>query len=504
MQNFIERHFNKIKGVTSCFDRIVLTGTIPGVCFADGMTMHLHKHNIRIFDFTKWAEPLRDLIKDNAESVAADNGLKIDFIRKKNFRKEQSIKQIIEQRGNHPGLVHIFSAMETCSSYEPWHNKQTGKTYIRGAQGRCLHYYFYFIDKALGLCYLRVPTWAPFRLQLYFNGHNQLAAKLDSKNIDYTMLDNAFVDIEDFDRAQKLSDSLSVNQLHRIIDKYATAYCPVITKLKERFHWSIMQAEYATDIVFKKQSDLSCIYEELTRTAIHSVKADNIATFLGRKLHTSYEGEMGNDFSTRIEGTRIKHHMGPVSVKMYDKHKIVLRIETTVNDVTFFKHYRKVEHRDGTLSMKQAPLRKNIYSLPALTELLAASNRRYIDYISAIDDPACANKDIDKISRSKKENGRSFKGFNLFNKDDLKLMQTVLKGEFNISGFTSKLLRKHMSNKTPNQISRMLKRLRIHGLIKKIGKTYKYYLTKMGRRVITAALKTKEMLLIPLLRGSLL
>ncbi len=503
MQNFIERHFNKIKGVTSCFDRVIFTGTIPGICFADGMTVHLRKHNIRIFDFTKWAEPLRDLINENAKVVASDNGLEIEFIRKKNFRKEKVIKQIIDQRGNHPGLVHIFSAMETCSSYEPWHNKQTGKTYIRGSQGRCLHYYFYFIDKALGLCYLRVPTWAPFRLQLYFNGHNQLAAKLKSKNIDYTMLDNVFIDIEDFDKAQKLSDSLSVNQLHRIIEKYATTYCPVITELKENFHWSIMQAEYATDIVFKKQSDLTCIYEELTRTAIHSVKADNIATFLGRKLYTSYEGEMGNDFSTRIEGTRIKHHMGPASVKMYDKHKLVLRIETTVNDVSFFKHYRKVEHRDGTTSMKQAPLRKSIYSFPVLTDLLAASNRRYIDFISAIDDPTSANKDIDKISRAKKKNGRSFKGFNLFNKDDLKLMQTVLRGEFNINGFTSKLLRKHMGNKTPNQVSRMLKRLRIHGLIKKIGKTYKYYLTKMGRRVITAALKAKEMLLIPLLRGNL-
>jgi len=30
---------------------------------------------------------------------------------------------------------------------------------------KCLHYCFYFIDEEFGLCYLRVPTWAPFRLQ---------------------------------------------------------------------------------------------------------------------------------------------------------------------------------------------------------------------------------------------------------------------------------------------------------------------------------------------------
>lgn len=43
MQNFIERHGSKIKGVISCFDRIVLTGTIPGICYAEGMTSLLYK-----------------------------------------------------------------------------------------------------------------------------------------------------------------------------------------------------------------------------------------------------------------------------------------------------------------------------------------------------------------------------------------------------------------------------------------------------------------------------
>ena len=82
-----------------------------------------------------------------------------------------------------------------------------------------------------------------------------------------------------------------------------------------------------------------------SRTAIHTVKPDNIATFLGKKLAPQFEGEMGNRFNVRIEGTRIKHTMGPVSLKLYDKFGLILRIETTVNDLTFFKHYREVEQR---------------------------------------------------------------------------------------------------------------------------------------------------------------
>jgi hypothetical protein len=33
-----------------------------------------------------------------------------------------------------------------------------------------------------------------------------------------------------------------------------------------------------------------------------------------------------------------------------------------------------------------------------------------------------------------------------------------------------------------------LKRLRLHGLIKKIGRTYKYYVTQLGQKALVAAL----------------
>ena len=183
MEPFIERHASKIQGVLSCMDRIVLNGTIPGICYADGMTNFLKTQGIRIFDYTKWAEPLRDEIRVNAERLATENSLEIHFLRKKNFRKEDYVAQIIKRRGSQPGLVYIFSAMESCTSYKPWHDKKTHNTYLKPDSGRCLHYYFYFIHPELGRCYLRVPTWAPFRLQFYYNGHNELAAKLKKKGI---------------------------------------------------------------------------------------------------------------------------------------------------------------------------------------------------------------------------------------------------------------------------------------------------------------------------------
>ena len=168
--------------------------------------------------------------------------------------------------------------MEACDAYQPWHDKQTHKTFVRPDSGKCLHYYFYFIDAELGLVYLRVPTWAPFRLQFYCNGHSWLARQLTAEGIDFTAADNAFVRIDDWQRAQDLADGFSPDRLHRVLDRYAALCCPVLDVFGQSYHWSLMQVEYATDLVFRSAATLGPLYEQLTRESVLSVKAEQIAT----------------------------------------------------------------------------------------------------------------------------------------------------------------------------------------------------------------------------------
>jgi len=496
-----ERYQKQIKGILSCYDRIVVHGNVIPWGYADGMTSYLYSHNIRIFDFPQFAHPLREEVRKNAEQVARDNALTIEHIRKtKSFRKEDRIRKIIEQRGDHPGLVHIFSAMEACTTYQPWHDKKSGKTFLRPDGGQCLHYYFYFIDRELGLCYLRVPSWVPFRVQFYCNGHHWLAHRLCKKQIPFVLRENAFLSIADFPAAQKLSDQLRVKDFHQVFDLYARMFCPVVERLGCSYHFSIMQAEYATDILFHRQKDLTPLYENLVRTAIHSVKPENIATFLGRKLSPLYQGEMGNTFNTRIQGTRIKHQMGAVSLKMYDKYGIILRIETSTNNVSHLQCVREVRHRNGQTTRKRAPMLKSIYSLYPLAKLCQAANRRYLEYISSFDDPSQGITHLHKVSRDVSVENRNYKGFNFFSAEDLSLFTVLCRGEFNISGLRNKDLRHYLPWST-GKTSRMLKRLRLHGLVKRVAGSYKYYLTKLGKRVILAGFQVKELFIVPRLAG---
>jgi hypothetical protein len=496
-QSLVERYNEQIAGVLSCFDRVVITGTLPGVCYADGMTRFLYASGIRIFDYPQFAMALRDRVRDRAASVAAAAGITIEHIAKAHIRKEDVVAKVLEQRGDHPGLVHIISAMEACDAYKPWHDKQTHKTAVRPDSGKCLHYYFYFQDPKFGLIYLRVPTWAPFRLQFYCNGHSWLARKLAAEGIGYTMADNAFVRIDDWSRAQELADTFAPNQLHRVLDRYAAQCCPVSEVFGQAYHWSLMQVEYATDLAFRSTTILGPLYDQLVRQSVLSVKAEQIATFLGRPITPTLAQEIGSQFSTRIQGTCIKHRYGTCTIKMYDKCGIVLRIEVTCNDVSFFKHHRKVEHRDRPPTRALAPVKKSIYSLIDLREILFGCNRRYLAHLSSLDDFSAGVRALDRLTKPRVVDGSTVKGVNFFDPGDAALIHALQNPKVNIAGIRRADLLPNLGMFSPDRLSRHLRRLRDLGVIKRVTGTYRYYLTKAGRAATAAAARLTRAMIVP-------
>jgi predicted transcriptional regulator len=496
-QSLTDRYDERLAGVLSCYDRVMITGTLPVVCYAAGMTQFLHTSGIRIFDYPEFAKTLRDRIRDRAAAVAAEAGLAIEHIAKAHIRKEDVVARVLEQRGDHPGLVHIISAMESCTSYRPWLDKATGKVFVRPDTGKCLHYYFYFMDAEFGLVHLRVPTWAPFRLQFYCNGHSWLARQLTAEDIDYTMADNAFVKIDDWSRAQQLADALSPDRLHGMLDQYAELCCPVSDAFGQSWHWSLMEVEYATDLAFRSPAILGPLYEQLIRESVLTVKVDQIATFLGRHITPNLAQEVGSRFSTRIEGICVKHRYGTSSIKMYDKAGIVLRIEVTANDVSFFKHHRKVEHRDGPPTREFAPVRKTIYSLIDLREILLACNRRYLAHLSALDDVSAGIRALGRVTRPRAVKNRTIKGINFFEPGDSALLRALRDPRGTIAGTRRADLIPALNMFTPTRLSRQLRRLLDLGVIKRARGTYRYYLTRAGRAAAIAAERLTRMMIVP-------
>ena len=496
-EGLLERYDNRISGVLGCFDRVVVTGTLTEIAFPDAMAARLHREGIRCFDIGKFAEPIRQRIRENALKVAAEEGIEIEYLSKsKGVRKEDLVDKVLARRGNHPGLVHVLSVMEGCTAFKPWYDRRTKKVGLRMVPGKCATYYFYLIDPELGLMYVRVPTWLPCRLQIYFNAHNWLARQLDKKGVSFQMHDNSFVRIDDWERARKIAEGFSVERWEKKFRRLARRFCPVQDTFTQGHHWTVMQVEYALDVVFKDRDFLGPLYEQISRQAILAVKVPDMARFWGKRF--SAQAEAQSDFKTLVEGTRIKHVLGKQSIKMYDKGSRVLRIEATSNDITFFRHYRKVIGRDGRQQYKMASLKKSIYSLSDVAKILSAACRRYLDFIGQLEDTTPARYDLNKISRTvRDENDRTWRGFNLFLEEDQRIVLAILQGEFTINGLSNRRLRSLLPNKSAGQISRVLKRLRNHGLIKKVGNTYRYYLTNLGKRLLIAGQKLIENLILP-------
>jgi hypothetical protein len=336
-------------------------------------------------------------------------------------------------------------------------------------------------------------------LQFYCNGHARLAAQLADQSTAYAVVDNAFGHIADYAQANQLAAQWDCQWLRAKLDAWASQYCPVVDSLHLSYYWSLMQVEYALDLVFKTPATLSAFYPHLLETLILAVKPQDIATFLGKKLHGNYQGEVGNNLNTRMLGTRIKHHMGPASIKMYDKYGRILRIEVTVNDVTFLQQHREVVHHNGERETKWAPMQKTICSLAPLRELLAAATQRYLKFLSDVETPEVGVQALNQLTQTQVADGHRYKGFNLLAEEDASVFRLLLHGEFTITGFTNKALRQWLPDQTAAQVSHLLKRLRVHQLIKKVGQRYKYYLTDFGRHVATMVLKLRELHVIPTL-----
>ena len=256
----------------------------------------------------------------------------------------------------------------------------------------------------------------------------------------------------------------------------------------QAYHWSIRQIEYSTDLMFKSAEILAPLYDTLSRQAILAADAPRVASFLGKKITPVLAQEIGSRLSIRIEGRCIKHCMGAASVKIYDKFSRVLRIEVTSNDISFFKHHRKVEHRDGHSTRELASLKKSIYSIIDLREIMLGCNQRYLAFLDSLDDTSAGQRDLQRLSQPRVPVGseQKVKGLNFFDPAEQRLLKVLQHGEFNIHGWRRADL-VALVPMTASALSRQLARLKSIGLIKKVAHTYRYYLTRLGRAAIAAA-----------------
>jgi hypothetical protein len=495
---FVAKHADKITGVLSCFDRVLFKGYLP-IGRAEGMEAFLGRQGVLIKHFKSFVTSQTQRIKEHAQALCDRLGRPWKHLERRT-RKEDLVADILRKQPVQEGLICVLSAVEGCQSFKLAHGPTRPR--LKNAPRKCLCLYFYFLDRKLGLLHVRLPTWFPFTIQVCLNGHEWLAKKMDRHHLKYRQMDNAFSWIEDCPRAQRFADRFVGMNWPRILQALAGRVCPLFKDLLAGmdYYWVTDQAEYATDVLFRDRPALQSLYPNLLRHASLCFGAEDVMTFLGRKLHGHFKGEVVTDVHKRWQGARVKHRIKDNWIKMYDKHALVLRIETVINCPKEFQ-VRRQGRRAGQLVTAWFPMAKGVCNLYRYAEICQASNARYLQALAVVDDPSEALRSIHKLCQAAPYRGRNRRGLNPLRCDDASLLAACLRGEFAIHGFRNRDLARHLvgePSKDPAErrrqnarIGRRIQLLRAHGLVAKVPRSRRYHPTARGRALMTAALQIK-------------
>ena len=215
MKAFVDKYEDRIHGVLSCFDRMLFRGYLP-IMSGWSMAQLLHAHEIDCASVKPFLLGNAERVKAHALAMAREHGRPFEYLSAK-MRKEDAARKIAERDGIEEGLVCVFSALEPCRTFSL--RFTTGQPYVQTAKRKCLHLYYYFMDRDLGLLHVRVQTWFPLQVQVYLNGHEWLERRLTARGIEHAKIDNVFIRVGDLPRAQRLADRFAHLNWPRILNR---------------------------------------------------------------------------------------------------------------------------------------------------------------------------------------------------------------------------------------------------------------------------------------------
>lgn len=474
-------------------DRVIFSG-YNDVCYPAGLLRHLACAGRLIKDFAAYGQELTAVLKERVAQIAKRSRRAVQYVTP-GARKEDIVKAAADEHGNRPGLVTILAATEPFWGFRL--ASGVGKPTLVKSQRRCLTYYLYVVHPLLGLIYLRVPTWLPFSLQVYFNGHNWLARQMRKHRIPYVQKDNAFVHVGDAERAQSLADTLPKLDWPSILDGIARPVMGPVQDILEPvgdYRWCVDQMEYSADHIFRDAAALASMRDDLLRHAISSGSRDILA-FQGKRqvLTSDVHAHLGAPF----EGLRVRHAVGPNSTKVYVKGANVLRLEVTINDITRYRELRRI----GRRRCKIMRMRKSVDALPSTYRKAQTIAERYETYLSGTSENAPARRKLLRLGSRITRDGRSHRGISPSNEQDLALLRAVSHGEHSLHGFRNADIRKLLFGDAPDRtvakrqaarVGRLLDLLRAHGLIARIQRSHRWRLTKDGAKLIAALLRVVD------------
>ena len=503
MDTLLHKYASKIKGVLEGFDRIVFKGSIRNIAYALGMEMFINMHGVLNKDYKEYVAKQSAIIIENAQDYAKSlTGTDIKYLASSKTRKETVAHEQQNNLGIKEGLVGVWSCLEPCNTFKAVYDSNSGRPQLRAETSKCKHLYFYYDHIEYGFMSIRLQTWAPYEIQIALNGRQWLRRLLDKSNSGYILEGNKFLDLQDYDLAQQLLNSqLDTRWIELLTGFTAQVFPSMPLQLGERmeYYWTLWQSEWAKDYIFYNPQELQDYMGHLLRYAFITGTGDCVLRYMGRPVKK--DGQPGYnvdpEFISRLKlwynGGRIKYWINQNSLKAYNELN-VLRCECTINNPSKFMVFRTTSGDDSG-EKKRLKMRKGIADINVRTQVSSQCIKNFTEQIATLEDDSTVEEIISKVTKPVKSKGKRYRALDVTGKD-LELLRAIADPKHNVDAITNKHLQaalkgKPWANKLEGKklsarISRQLRLLREHGLIRKLPNQHKYILTAKGKLLTTS------------------
>ena len=508
MRELLELYGDRIVGAISGWDRIRFRGTVRWLASLRGMSSYMAVHGILLKDFGDWAKEITATLRRACAARAESLGIPLRYLDRAGLDKEALARRIAKERGIDTGDICMFSVVEPCLAPLIKGNRASGHLELHMAPRKCIFIYHYWNDPVVGFGHTRLQTWLPLSVTACLNGRHWLERQLLAESLEYVKDGNCFPFIADLPRAQQLLDEQLRTNWPALLDGLLDRNCPTVRSALAgpplRYYWSAEETEWATDLIFRSAADLDRLVPSLLRFGLISAQSPAVMRFFGRKVTAgqfrgSAPSEIVSDLRRRYEGIRLKHWINRNSLKVYNKAGNLLRIEPTINNTRDFKVFRHPDD-DSSRPASWQKMRKGVSDLHRRAQVSQACTERYVEHLATAWASEPLQQTASPICARVTKLGRSHRALNPWATDDHKLIAFIARGENQINGFRNRDLRnwlypsaaaatdKEQRRRDAGRVTRKLRLLRAHGLIRKVSRTSRYLLTAKGRKVTTAIL----------------
>ena len=345
-------------------------------------------------------------------------------------------------------------------------------------------WYLYCYDAAAGPFFLKYCGYFPCNAKLCCNGNEYAKAVAARAGIGFTALDNGFAAVDDVAAVQAICDSFDETVIWDLAAKWmAIKWMAILpfpftaadTAAGYRYEAPVLQAGFSLTQVLDAPVTGRIFFEQVIRDNLDIGRPDQVGLIFARRIIRKGPRATPGRFRTRVitEGVVPTLHVDckHSKIKQYHKEGKALRTETTINDARDFG------------------IGKRLDNLPALRAAGFRATRRLLDAGKLSHDPADGQAAIRHITRPViTEAGTRVAGLRLADPRAHALLAALCVFRLLPRGFANRDLRPILAQIlgvpaetiTPGKMTYDLRRLRQHGLIERIPRTFRYQVTGTG------------------------